>query len=278
MLLKGDCLNLIPQFVGPESVDMIFADLPYGTTQCEWDVKIPMDNHINGKEYDEYMWIQYIQGVPFAEANTRFFEECARGLWDHYKRVLKPNGVILLFAQTPFDKVLGASNPSMLKYEWIWEKSNATGHLNAKRMPMKAHENILVFYNNPPTYNPQKTQGHKPANFRTKKDNTEGDNYGNNKGNTIGGNTDRYPRSVLKFKSDTQKSKLHPTQKPLALVKYFIETYTNVGDVVMDNVMGSGTTGVGCAELDREFIGMEKGPGMFETAANRILGTKILLE
>lgn len=228
-VLHGDCFDLFPQ-VANKSINLIFADLPYGTTKCKWDTILPLDR-----------------------------------LWVEYNRVIKDNGCILLFAQTPFDKVLGASNLKMLKYEWIWEKTQATGFYNAKKMPMKAHENILVFYNKLPTYNPQKTDGHEPINSYTKKAEVcnKTEVYGKVKQDVSGGGeTDRYPRSVQVFASDKQKNKLngtiHPTQKPLELVKYFIKTYTNEGDLVLDNVAGSGTVGVACEELNRQYILMEK--------------------
>jgi len=219
------------------SIDMVFADLPYGTTRNRWDTPIPME-----------------------------------ALWVEYKRVIKDNGLVVLFAQTPFDKFLGASNLEMLKYEWIWEKTQASGHLNAKRMPMKAHENLLVFYKNLPTYNPQKTTGHKPMSSGVRRSSTKNENY--NKINKIdlpfGGNTDRYPRTVLKFKSDKQKNYLHPTQKPLALVEYMIRTYTNEGEVVLDNTMGSGTAAIACINLNRNFVGMEIEEEYFGIAARRV--------
>ncbi|MCT11250.1 site-specific DNA-methyltransferase, partial [Listeria monocytogenes] len=167
-------------------------------------------------------------------------------LWIQYDRIIKENGAIILTAQTPFDKVLGASNIDNLRYEWIWEKTAATGHLNAKKMPLKAHENILVFYKKLPIYNPQKTVGHTAVHSYTKKQ-TDGSNYGRTKaGITGGGSTERYPRSVLTFKSDKQKSSLHPTQKPVALFEYLIKTYTNEGGLVLYNCMGSGTTAIAC--------------------------------
>lgn len=176
-IYKGDCLELIPKFVDDKSIDMIFCDLPYGTTNCRWDSIIDLPK-----------------------------------LWCEYERVIKDNGVILLFAQTPFDKVLGASNLKLLKYEWIWEKTQATGHLNAKKMPMKAHENILVFYKNLPTYNPQKTDGHErkvskgyQRDICIKRRNEKwGDNYLYGKETTAPDydSTERYPRSVLTFASD----------------------------------------------------------------------------
>ncbi|AGO47552.1 DNA methylase [Cellulophaga phage phi4:1] len=245
-LIRGDCLQELYR-IADKSIDFIFADLPYGTTQCKWDSTLDLVI-----------------------------------LWGHYKRVLKDDGIIALFAQTPFDKVLGASNLEMLRYEWIWEKTNATGHLNSKIMPMKAHENILVFYKDKPskaknfkrTYNFQKTKGHKPANFRTKKVDVQNRTqvYGKtNKEDTSGGYTDRFPRSVLKFKSDKQISKLHSTQKPLALNEYFIKTYTNEGDTVLDNTMGSGRSGVACRKLNRSYIGIELEQEIFNDAGTDIL-------
>lgn len=245
-IYKGDCLELMPKFVDDKSVDMIFCDLPYGTTNCRWDSVIDLPK-----------------------------------LWGEYERVIKDNGVILLFAQTPFDKVLGASNLKLLKYEWIWEKTQATGHLNAKKMPMKAHENILVFYKKLPTYNPQKTTGHERKVSKgyqrdiciARREEKWGDNYLYGKETTAPDydSTERYPRSVLTFASDKQKSKLHPTQKPLSLIEYMIRTYTNVGDLILDNTCGSGTTGLGAKNLNRNYIMMEQDPDHYETACKRLL-------
>lgn len=191
-------------------------------------------------------------------------------LWEQYNRIIKDNGAILLFAQTPFDKVLGCSNLKMLKYEWIWEKTTATGHLNSKKMPMKAHENILVFYKKLPTYNPQKTTGHTKVHSYTKHQD-DGSNYGKTKiGISGGGSTERFPRDVQIFKSDKQKVSLHPTQKPVALLEYLIKTYTNENELILDNCMGSGSTGVATINTNRRFIGIEKDENYFEIARNRI--------
>lgn len=198
-------------------------------------------------------------------------------LWNEYKRIIKDNGCILLFAQTPFDKILGCSNLEWLRYEWIWEKTQATGFLNAKKMPMKAHENILVFYKNLPTYNPQKTLGHKPINSYTKKADVQNktDIYGKVKKDISGGGeTDRYPRSVQIFSSDKQKNKLngtiHPTQKPLELIEYFIKTYSNENDIILDNVAGSGTVAVACEKLNRQYIVIEKEEKYYNIILKRI--------
>lgn len=231
----GDCLEVMKQ-IPDKSVDAIICDLPYGTTQNKWDSVIDLNL-----------------------------------LWGQYKRICK--GAIVLTAQTPFDKVLGVSNLKMLKYEWIWEKTAATGHLNAKKMPMKAHENILVFYENLPTYNPTMTHGHKRK--VSSKEHKRNSNFTNNLGKHCHADydsTSRYPRSVQIFSTDKQKSALHPTQKPVALMEYLVKTYTNEGDTVLDNCMGSGTTGVACKNLNRNFIGIEQDANYFEIAKGRING------
>ena len=237
----GDCLELM-KAIPDESIDMILCDLPYGTTKCKWDIQIPLNL-----------------------------------LWKQYERVIKDNGAIVLFAQTPFDKVLGCSNLKLLRYEWIWEKTQATGHLNAKKMPMKAHENILVFYKKTPVYNPQKTTGHKPTNSYKKKVAVQNKTelYGSVKTEIIGGGeTDRYPRSVITFASDKQTCHLHPTQKPVALLEYLIKTYTNEGDIVLDNCMGSGSTCVAAIVTNRHYIGFELDEKNFDIAVQRINKTK----
>lgn len=274
----GDCLELMPTIVPDKSVDMIFCDLPYGTTNCKWDSTIPLNYHIGGLDRGTFLHEQYIHGIPYKEAIDGWEFRKEKGLWQHYNRVLKDDGVILLFAQTPFDKVLGESNLNMLRYEWVWEKTQATGHLNAKKMPMKAHENILVFYKDKPsnvetkdfhrTYNPQKTTGHERKVSKgyqrdiciRRREEKYGDDYLYGKETTAVDydSTERYPRSVLTFASDKQKSKLHPTQKPLALVEYMIKTYTNEGDLILDNTCGSGTTPLGAEKLGRKWIAMEK--------------------
>lgn len=227
-LYRGDCLEVMAD-IADQSVDMILCDLPYGTTQNKWDSVIDLNV-----------------------------------LWTFYKRVCR--GVFVLTAQAPFDKVLGASNIGMLRYEWIWEKPKATGHLNAKRAPMKAHENILVFYDKMVVYNPQKTAGEP---YKGRGGASKNDNYGGfdavREGSDDGS---RYPRSVLRFKHETKPQ--HPTAKPVALMEYLVQTYTNEGDVVMDNCMGSGTTGVACANTGRNFIGIEREKEYYHIARKRI--------
>ena len=232
----GDCLEVMKD-IDDKSIDMILADLPYGTTHCKWDSPIDLN----------LLWIQY-------------------------KRIIKDNGVIVLFAQTPFDKILGCSNIEWLKYEWIWEKTQATGHLNAKKAPMKAHENILVFYHKQPTFNPIKTQGHprKVSTAHHKRNTSTGQIYSKCDNFSDYDSTERYPRSVQVFASDKQKLNLHSTQKPLALCEYLIKTYTNEGDIVLDNVAGSGTTLLASKNLNRNFIGIEKDEKFYNIINSRI--------
>lgn len=216
-----DCLEgmkLIPD----RTIDMILCDLPYGTTQNKWDSVIPFDL-----------------------------------LWNQYKRIIKENGAIVLTAQTPFDKALGMSNPKMLRYEWIWKKNNSTGFLNAKKAPLKIHENILVFYKKAPTYNPQGVvKKKKPIlNRKSKNGNGNGSNYGKSDKDTLQ-EYENYPKDVLEFSRDTV-DKFHPTQKPVALFEYLVKTYTNEGEIVLDNCLGSGTTAVACENTNRNWIGFE---------------------
>lgn len=230
-LHQGDCLELMRD-IPDGSIDMILCDLPYGTTQNAWDTAISLEQ-----------------------------------LWHQYKRIIKENGCIALFSQPPFDKTLGCSNIKMLKYEWIWEKDNATGFLNANKMPLKKTENILVFYKKAPTYNPQKTKG-KP--YKCKQGSGSSSwNYDESQGGYITENSgERFPVNIIKFSRD--KTKLHPTQKPVALLEYLVKTYTNPGDLVLDNCMGSGSTGVACANTGRRFIGIEIDPAYFSIAEKRI--------
>lgn len=204
-----------------KSVDMILCDLPYGTTQCKWDTVI-----------------------PFAD------------LWQQYERVIKDHGAIVLTAAQPFTSMLVTSNIKLFRYSWVYEKSKATGYLNAKKRPLCAHEDVLVFYKRPPLYIPQMTQGN-PYDKGTAHRPT--DVYGSQKAvhvkNTSG---QRYPRSVLYFRTAESEGKvIHPTQKPVSLFEYLISTYTNPHDIVLDNCMGSGTTAIACMNLNRTFVGFE---------------------
>lgn len=228
-ITQGDCLNEMKR-IPDESIDMILADLPYGTTRNKWDSIIPLDE-----------------------------------LWVLYERIIKERGAIVLTAQTPFDKVLGVSNLKLLKYEWVWIKNRGTGHLNAKKMPMKSHENILVFYKKLPTYNPQMREG---GAYTRPTGNYGSSNYGKQKPLTNSYSGGRYPLTNLEF-NIVERTK-HPTQKPIALFEYLIRTYTNESDVVLDNVIGSGTTAVAAINTGRNFIGIEKEPEYVEIAKRRI--------
>jgi len=231
-LMQGDCLKLMRDLPGA-SVDMILCDLPYGTTQNKWDSVIPLGE-----------------------------------LWQQYRRLSR--GAIVLTAAQPFTSALVMTAPDLFRYEWIWEKTNAVGFLNAKKQPLRAHESVLVFSSGPAPYLPQKTAGH--VRKTTKRGLVSTGSYGAASELIEYDSTERYPRSVQIFPSDKQRGATHPTQKPVALMEYLIRTYTNPGDLVLDNCMGSGTTGVACVNTGRRFIGMEMDQGYFEIAKNRIEG------
>lgn len=229
LLMNADCLQA--RCVIPDGlVDLILCDLPYGTTQNKWDSVIPFEP-----------------------------------LWRDYWRVLKPDGAVVLTAQPPFDKVLGCSQLEFLKYEWIWQKTKATGHLNSKSQPLKEHENVLVFYRQQPTYSPQGLLRKSVPTVRKGRDN--GGNYGKSDKDSMQ-EFSNFPRSILQVASEGRT--VHPTQKPVALMEYLIRTYTNEGETVLDNCMGSGTTGVACKNTGRNFIGIERDPEYFKIASERI--------
>ena len=232
-LKLGECLDKLTE-ISDASVDMILTDLPYGTTACSWDSIIPLDK-----------------------------------LWEQYNRVVKDNAAMVFTASQPFTTILASSNIKNFRYEWIWQKPQGTNPMNAKIMPLKSHENILVFYRTKPTYNPQMTIGTPYGGFKSETS-TIGEVYG--KAKSVHRNNPegtRYPKTILKFK---QEKGLHPTQKPVPLMEYLIKTYTNEGDVVLDSTMGSGTTGVACLNTSRKFIGIEKDPIYFQKAQERISG------
>lgn len=231
-LYKGDCLIEMNK-IADKSVDMICTDLPYGTTQCKWDSVIPFDK-----------------------------------LWEQYHRVIKDNGAIVLFGQEPFSSYLRLSNINEYKYDIIWDKVKGVGFLNAKKQPMRNHELISVFYKQQCKYNPQMTHGHKrKVSYRTS--NQQGEVYGSC-GENLYDSTDRYPRSIQVFSTDTQNSSLHPTQKPIKLLQFLIKTYTDEGELVLDSCMGSGSCGVACCTTNRNFIGIELDDNYFEIAKKRI--------
>ena len=228
----ADCLEKMKE-IDDKSIDLILADLPYGTTACKWDTIIPFEP-----------------------------------LWEQYKRIIKDNGAIVLTASQPFTSALVMSNIKMFKYEWIWEKHQGTNPMSAKISPLKSHENILVFGIGKLKYNPQMEKGNPYSGFNSQTFQSEV--YGGGKSihreNKEG---DRYPKTILRFTKDKGK-RFHPTQKPVALFEYLIKTYTNEGDLVLDNCAGSGTTGVACKNLNRNFIGIEKDPEYFKIAEKRI--------
>lgn len=238
-LYFGDCLEQMKN-IPDGSVDMVLVDPPYGTTNCKWDVIIP-------------------------------FEE----MWREIDRVTKKNGAVLIFGSEPFSSLLRTSNIKNFKYDWIWDKIIGTGFLNAKKQPMRNHEIISVFYKKQPLYKPIKTTGHKRK-YNTaehKRNSTTAAVYNSYKLNTGYDSTERYPRSIQVFSRDSQKSSLHPTQKPVALLEYFIKTYTNEGDTILDFAMGSGSTGVACVNTSRNFIGIELDKEYFDIAEKRIKET-----
>lgn len=231
--MQGDCLERMKE-IPDGSIDAIIADPPYGTTACKWDSIIPLEP-----------------------------------MWAELKRVIKPNGAIVMTASQPFTSALVMSNLKMFKYSMVWKKSQSTGHLNAWRMPMRAHEDLLVFYSKPPTYKPElkdkPVNNIRPVTSRTKKT----DCYGEHKLDVHKCPPDKtMPNSILQF--NNAQGTTHPTQKPVALMEYLIKTYTNEGDTVLDFSCGSGSTGVAAVNTGRKFIGIELDQDYFEMAQRRI--------
>lgn len=233
-LVNADCFDVFP-FIEDKSIDAIICDLPYGTTNIHWDNVIPMNK-----------------------------------LWEQYDRVLKDGGVVVLFGSEPFSSMVRTSNLKMYKYDWKWEKAKATLHTLCKKRPMKSDEDIMVFYREQPTYNPQMTIGEKYKG----RNNTK--NHKELKGEWLiwqGSRTDnegtRYPRTNIYFANEN-KSGQHPTQKPIELMEYLVKTYTNEGDTVLDNTMGSGTTNLACLKLNRKSIGIEKEKQYCDVAVRRL--------
>lgn len=250
-IYNDDCFNVMSN-IPDKSIDMILCDLPYGVTaRNKWDSVLDLNE-----------------------------------LWKNYKRIIKDTGAIILFGQGMFTAQLMVSNTNMWRYNLIWEKTQPTGFLNAKRMPLRNHEDICVFYKKAPTYNPQKTLGHtkKTSTAQHKRNSKMSTDYSGYKLQDYE-SSERYPLSVIKmpeemdsvitFAKDTQKEALHPTQKPVALCEYLIRSFSNEGDLILDNCMGSGTTGIACLNTDRKFIGIEKDTEIFDIAKNRLEGNKI---
>lgn len=234
-LYCGDCLDIMKQ-IGDETIDLVLCDLPYGTTQNKWDAVIPFDS-----------------------------------LWEQYNRVAKPNAAFVLFAQGLFYVDLVNSNRANFRYDIVWDKQLKSGFLNANVMPLRVHEQIAVFYKSKPTYNPQKVKGqptHSKGTAVFTKDVTN-NNYGDyTPVENI--NDMKYPSSILSYQKPHPSVSVHPTQKPVELLEYLIKTFTNEGDTVLDNTMGSGSTGVACVNTNRNFIGIEKDENYFDIAKYRI--------
>jgi site-specific DNA-methyltransferase (adenine-specific) len=245
-LMYGDCLERMKE-IPDGSVDMVLTDPPYGTIACKWDSVIPLEP-----------------------------------MWEQLKRITKPNGAIVMTASQPFTSILGASNLGMLKYSWVWEKGRPTNFPNAKRMPLKGFEDILVFYKKQPVYHPQGTTAVNKVvkNTGTKtrsgslKENGDRTSVHNDmcKHEEYTQTTTGYPRGIVKFTQDSNS--LHPTQKPVALMEYLINTYTNEGETVLDFTAGSFTTGVACVNTNRKFIGIEMDENYFNVGKNRLLKGK----
>lgn len=238
-LYNADCLELMKQ-IPAKSIDMILCDLPYGITRCEWDKEVDLNK-----------------------------------LWEQYERIIKDNGVICLFAQTKFFIKLVNSNLKLFRYDLIWDKVLTTGFLNANRQPLRRHEQIAVFYKKQPKYNPQFSKGqplHSKGNVNEDKLKKNNKVYGifYKVPDERKGSTEKYPTSILKFQKVVASKMLYPTEKPIELLEYLIKTYTDENDTVLDNCMGSGTTGVACKNTNRNFIGIEINKKTFEIAKKRL--------
>ena len=279
-LYNGDCLEVMKE-IPSKSIDMILCDLPYQVTKNKWDIIIPMSDYviINDEvlEKDKFYLQQFMKGLTKKEIDKTWKENKQEGLWSHYNRIIKDNGAILLFGQDIFSAQLINSNLKMYKYKWFWKKDRPSGFLNAKKMPLKDVEEILVFYKKCPIYNPQFWEGIPLHGMGTKykEGNLGNNNYGKfashtNPSANREGDTKKYPRQVLEFKRPHPP--IFPTQKPVDLCEYLIKTYTNEGDLVLDNCMGSGSTGVACKKLNRKFIGIELNSKTFNLAKDRIEG------
>ncbi len=235
-LIQDDCLQAMSN-IEDGSIDMILCDLPYGiTARNKWDSVLPLGE-----------------------------------LWQQYNRIIKKNGMICLFAEGMFMADLMKSNQKMWRYNLIWQKTTPTGFLNANRMPLRSHETICCFYKSLPTYYPQKTTGHKRkvSTAEHKRNSVKTLDYNEHELKTYD-STERYPTSVLTFATDKQKCALHPTQKPVALLEYLIKSFSNENDTVLDNCMGSGSTGVACFNTNRNFIGIELDKKYFNIAKERL--------
>lgn len=276
-LWQGNCFFLMQQ-IPDKSIDCIMTDMPYGQTKNRWDVWIPLEDYVvlPGKEIpmtkEEYLLYCYHTGqCSCKEAVAYYKEHRLPGLWTHFRRIIKDNGAIILFANGMFTARLMDSNRAMWRYNLIWEKTQLTGFLNAGRMPLRSHEDICVFYKKKPVYHPQKTVGHKrKTSLANHQHNRNSSNYDRIENHSYD-STERYPTSIWKYAKDTQKESLHPTQKPLALMEKMIKTYTDPGDIVLDPFAGSMTTGAAAVRTDRRTICMEENQAYYDCGAYRIL-------
>lgn len=285
----ADCLEVFPM-IPDNSVDMILCDLPYHITQNSWDRPIPLEDYITigdralpFSEFKQALWdprkkhflkeeptLATLLEGPMWDIVRYWNANKSPGLWSHYKRIIKARGVIALFGTGMFSADLMHAGKDLWRYNIIWEKIRPTGFLNANRMPMRSHEDILIFYRKLPVYHPQKSTGHAPVHGYVKHK-SDGANYGKTKLEISGGgSTERYPTSVWRFASDTQKSALHTTQKPVLLCEELIKTYTDEGALVLDNCAGSFTTAVACDNLNRRWIAIEKERSYFEYGLKRV--------
>lgn len=232
-LIRGDCLEEMEN-ISDGTIDMVLVDPPYGTTACKWDSIIPLEL-----------------------------------MWERLKRIVKLDGAIVVMASQPFTTILIASNMKMFKYCWVWEKNFSTNFLHAKRQPLRKHEDVVVFYRRAGSYYPIKTNGHRPT--QSARGSSKGKLwYGENRRNYKGGDTTRLPVSILKIDAVDPKERVHPTQKPVTLMEYLVKTYTKKNEIVLDFVMGSGTTMVACKKLNRNGIGIELDRKYFKIAQKRI--------
>lgn len=242
-ILKGDCLDLMND-IPDESIDMILCDLPYGTTQNKNDIIIPFNK-----------------------------------LWKQYERIIKERGAIVLFAQGLFYIDLVNSNRKLFRYDLVWDKKLVSGFLNAKRMPLRVHEQVAVFYKKAPTYNPQFTDG-KPLHSKGKSylnKEHKNQNYGKFEmtDDSRAGSTKKYPKSIISFQKPHPSKALHRTEKSIECLEWLIKTYTNSGDLILDNTAGSGTTGIACLRTKRNYILMEKDPKYYDLMLDRIEKEKL---
>jgi len=279
-IVNADCFDVFDK-IETASIDMILCDLPYGTTACKWDILLEFNDYIifdDGKKkrkigLDEFLLIAYKKGLSIESALEYFEKSKIKGLWSHYKRVLKPSGVVVLTASQPFTSVAVMSNLKWFKYNWVWDKVQGANFFNLKNRPLKTHEDVLIFAPTANyTYNPQRVWRTDYSLKRHPAGVAVNESFGDRKkmvahyGSTIrndqklAADGKKNPISIIQYNSvEKERYTLkHPTKKPLGLFKYFIQTYTNEGMRVLDNCAGSGTTAAACIELNREFIIIEK--------------------